>query len=225
MSFNINRYAPRKKSLFRRLKIQWKLYLRSLKKKNIEEIKQEPEQQNSYNVGCFIWCIIIVVFSLRLNSYYNFNYKNSIPMPHILGEFDYKKNGPFSDYIRITGLENIVGENTASLGIAELFCDIKYNKCTETRTAILRLNEVCIFVYNNEYTIKYKDNNKIIFDNFVGTTIGEIDLNTKTLTYSIKKAGFEGKPRRVEVITNQEQIDKLEKTIINKYLKKGLFKD
>ena len=167
-----------------------------------------------------IFLLITLIIGAQLLENFNYNYRYSIAMPTIIGEFNISDN-----YIHIAGLENIIGDNIASLTYSELYCIPSRKWCNENYFGIMGLgNQISIFPYNKEYTIKYIDNNKILFDN--GAFIsGEIDLNSKTLIYTIKNAGFEhNETRKIEVITNNKEIEKLEKKIIKKHLKRRMFK-
>lgn len=167
-----------------------------------------------YTVLGFIFLILGIYLFDKISSQYNYNYKYSIAMPTIIGK--YNKN---NDFVEVEGLLKDF-DNTESLNYSETVCDFKYNTCNETRAAITK--GVFIFVYNDDFLIRYKDKNKIIFSNYAETKIGEIDLNTKKLEYTIKPLNAE--INKIEVITDNKEIEKLEKKIIKKYLKKQWFK-
>lgn len=228
--FNIDRYVPKKKnrSIFRLLKFYWKRYLRwnRLKYKKFEQEKEqenllnvEEKQYNNENIGCLFTIIIIILGFLYLPSYFEQNITYSIAMPKIVGKFDYNKD---LNIISIWGLENIINEKTASLAYSEIFCMIDYNECTENRLAVTNFtNKNMMFPYHNEYKINYFGNNKLIISNDDNNVTGEIDLIAKTITFTTTSMFNE--PRKIEILTDNEKIAKLEKEIIHKYLKVKLF--
>lgn len=170
-------------------------------------------------IGCFIAFtllgFIILIVGHILIDFYNINYRYSIAMPVILGDFYI--NG---DYIKIEGIENIINDEIATLGINEFTCDLFYKTCYENRAVVVGLaGQTNIFPYHNEYKITYYDKNKIIFKNDSLIKSGEIDLDMKTLVFNTTSI-FNKEPRKIEIITNNEQIKKLEKNIIKKHLKK-----
>jgi hypothetical protein len=79
---------------------------------------------------------------------------------------------------------------------------------------------------SEEYTVRYNDRDRIIFDNDTKNITGEIDLNFKTLIFTVKNAGISGnETRKIEIITDNNKIEDLEKKIIRKYLKRKIFKN
>ena len=183
-------------------------------------------------VCCILLTFILLIISLillrEIINQYNYNYKYSIAMPEIYGSFNNYINEKNTIYknVKVSGLENIINDEIASLGINETNCILDYQKCYENRVAINGLGgQISIFPYSNEYNIKYSDKNKIIFSNEIGNVIGEIDLNNKILIYTIKGTFFNEKEvRQVEIITDNKKIEKLEKQIIKKHLKRKWFK-
>lgn len=175
----------------------------------------------SYIIASIIGVLILffLAFKLffRVKTYIEENYIYSIPMPKIIGDFNY---GTANDFVRVLGVEKIVGEETAGLGYTELTCFFKSKTCTEYRWAVSNISGIAIFPYFNEYKIKYKDENKLLFSDYTRNVNGEIDLNAETLSYTIKKAGLDLTPRKVEIVTDFKEIKKLEKHIISKYLRK-----
>lgn len=171
-------------------------------------------------VGSLMFCCIILFFGSYIYSLYETNYKYSIAMPTILGRFDIENNN-----ITIWGIENIVGDDIATLNYNEFTCYIPYKICSEKRVVVMGLgNQISIFPYNDEYKITYRDKNKIIIASQNKNISGEIDLNMKTISFTIPKAGFAGKPRKIEILTDNRKIEELEKKIIHKHLKKKLLK-
>ena len=175
-------------------------------------------------VGIIFLTLIGLLFLLYLwgeiTSQYNYNHKYSIAMPTIVGNY-YNIN----NIVKVSGLENIINEQIASISYNETSCFIQDNICYENRFSIAGLgNQISIFPYSHDYPIKYKDKNKIVYGDYIENTTCEIDLIMETLTCTLKKAGFENKPRKIEVITDDKEIEKLEKKIIRKYLKKEWFK-
>ena len=165
----------------------------------------------------FILCFFLLG---KISGQYTFNHKYSIAMPTILGKFEVK-----NDYIQIWGLNKIIDDEIANLLITEFTCIPSLKHCAENRVGITSwANEVIIAPYHYEYYIKFADNNKILFEENKNS-YGEINLNTKKLIFTQKNAGFEGNlTRKIEVITDNKEIEKLEKKIIRKYLKKEWFK-
>lgn len=236
MPFDINRYTIKKKSFIERFKRNLKAY----KLKNIRKYRDFNKRQktgnNPQNIGetskklpkwisqlfktiglitiGFICLILLFIGFSFISRYYIIHVKYSIPMPQIIGYFIRNKE---KNSINICGLENIINENTASLSYTELNCLLGHNVCYENRYSISNLRGVMIFPYSNEYVIKYQDQNKIIISNYVGKTTGEIDLITETVTFTTRSF-FDNSPRRIEIITDNEKIKKLEKEIIKKYL-------
>lgn len=197
-------------------------------KENLEQTLIKKEQENALNVnkgqysneniGCLFTIIIIILGFLYLPSYFEQNITYSIAMPKIVGKFDYNKD---LNIISIWGLENIINEKTATLAYSEISCIIKNNRCTENRLAISNLaNKNTMFPYHNEYKINYFGNNKLIISDDNNIT-GEIDLIAKTITFTTTTMSNE--PRKIEILTDNEKIAKLEKEIIRKYLKVKLF--
>lgn len=166
-------------------------------------------------IGLLIILLIILFLFTTVKTHIEKKYLYSIPMPEWTGNFSISKG-----QVAINGIENIVGEETAGLGYSELFCVLKNNACYETRIAFINIRGVSAFPYSKEYIIKYKDENKLLFSDYTGNINGEIDLNARTLSYTIKKAGLDLTPRKVEIVTDNEKIKKLEKHIIRKYLRK-----
>ena len=152
---------------------------------------------------CLLGIILLIVLLLFTNviaDQYNYNHKYSIAMPTIMGEYNVS-----NDSIKISGLNNIKNENIASLVYTEMYC-----------------NQISIFPYHYEYAIKYADKNKILFEDDLFTS-GEIDLNAKTLVFTVKNAGIDNKETRIiEILTDNKEIEKLEKKIISKYLKRKI---
>lgn len=228
--FNIDRYVPKKKnrSIFRLLKFYWKRYLRwnRLKYKKFEQEKEQEnhlnvdeKQYNNENLGYLFILIVVILGFLYLPSYFKQNVMYSIAMPKIVGKFDYDKK---LNTVSIEGLENIINEKTASLAYSEIFCMIEYNRCTENRLAVSNFaNKNMMFPYHNEYKINYFGNNKLIISSDDNNVTGEIDLITKTITFTT--TSMFNKPRKIEILTDNEKIAKLEKEIIRKYLKVKLF--
>lgn len=174
-----------------------------------------------YLVFCLLGIMLLIVlfiFSNLISDQYKYNHKYSIAMPTILGEFNAE-----NDYVKISGLNNIKNDDIANLVYSEMTCIPSRKYCSENRYGIMGLgNQISIFPYHYDYTIKYADKNKILFEEDTKTS-GEIDLNAKTLVFTIKNAGFDSKETRiVEIITNNEEIEKLEKKIISKYLKRKI---
>ncbi len=173
-------------------------------------------------LGTVFVCLVILYFVFliccKLKNNWDYNHKYSISMPTITGEFNID-----GDWIHIYGLENLISnnDNIASLNVTELDCSLNYNKCSLNRVNIIGLwNSITIGAVNEEYNIKYKDKNKIIFSDLTERKTGEIDLNFKTASYTIKNAGLNNETRRYEILTNNQKIEKLEKMVIKKYLKK-----
>lgn len=198
-------------------------------KESWEKYQQEKEQENSLNVnkeqynnknlGCLFTLIIVILIFLYLPSYFRQNITYSIAMPEIIGKFNYDKE---LNTVNIEGLENIINEKTASLAYSEIFCMIEYNKCTENRLAVTNFtNKNMMFPYHNEYKINYFGNNKLIISNDDNNVTGEIDLIAKTITFTTTSMFNE--PQKIEILTDNEKIAKLEKEIIRKYLKVKLF--
>lgn len=181
-----------------------------------------------YRLLIGLFSIFILLLLLIIGSYfadfYNSNFKYSIATPQIMGEFRTDNNS-----IYVYGIENIVGEDIATLNINETRCMLSTSEksCFENRVVIIGLGEINVFPYHKEYRIKYADKNKILFDDKysdISETSGEIDLNSKTLTYTVKNAGINNnETRRIEVITDNQVIEKTEKQIIRRYLRKRLF--
>lgn len=209
-------------------------------KNNLDEleVKNEPNQKKKEKIFFKILTRIIQVFLMLLIlllililgaeiiKIYNYNHKYSIPMPIILGEFrDYSNKENSIRHVSVFGLESIVNDDIASLNINETSCFITNKSCIEKRAVALNLYEVSIFPYYNEYKITYIDENKILFKSVTSNDVtGEIDLNHKTLFYTVKNAGFNGaQTRKIEIITDNQRIEELEKKIIRKYLKMKLF--
>ena len=127
-------------------------------------------------------------------------------------------------------LKNIIDDNIATLNINETSCSLAkfMMSCLENRAVISGLGkQISIFPYHREYKIKYADKNRIIFSEEYPTlseVSGEIDLNSKTLIYTVKNAGINrNETRKIEVITDNAKIQELEKKIISKYLRKRMF--
>ena len=174
----------------------------------------------SYSLLSVILILVAFILLSELVENYNYNHKYSIAMPDILGQFDIDNGN-----IRISGIENIINDDIASLNYNETECNLHWKTCKENRVAIIGLgNQISIFPYHKEYKMKYADKNKILFDDGF-LTIGEIDLNAKTLTYTQNNTGIEhNQTRKIEIITNNKDIEKLEKKIIRKYLKRKCFR-
>lgn len=198
-------------------------------KENWYKYQQEKAQENALNVGgkqynnenldCLFTLMIIVFGFLYLSPYFKQNIVYSIAIPEIAGKFNYNKE---LNTVDIEGLENIINEKTASLAYSEIFCMIKYNRCTENRLAVSNFaNKNMMFPYHNEYKINYFGNNKLIISNDDNNVTGEIDLIAKTITFTTTSMFNE--PRKIEILTDNKQIAKLEKEIIRKYLKVKLF--
>lgn len=165
-----------------------------------------------------ILLIVLLLFTNIISDQYTYNHKYSIAMPTILGEFEAK-----NDYVKISGLNNIKNDKIANLVYSEMTCIPSRRYCSENRFGIMGLgNQISIFPYHYEYTIKYADKNNILFEEDIKTS-GEIDLNAKTLVFTLKNTGFDSKETRiVEIITDNKEIEKLEKEIISKYLRKKI---
>lgn len=162
-------------------------------------------------------CTVAVLFLLAclfllwgsVGDYYNYNVKYSIAMPEILGGFNVADTG----YISIQGIEK--GKNIGRLSYVDFYCYEDCHKLTATISGISSSNY--IQTGYDDYKITYRDNDKILFKNDVGVVSGEIDLNAKTLLYTIK---YPDSIEQIEVITDNEKIKNLEKKIIRKYLRK-----
>jgi hypothetical protein len=131
-------------------------------------------------------------------------------MPKIYGSFL-----PSDDYIWVHGIENIKTEDSASLVLVDLSCDLKAKYCTEEKVSIINFGGVAMHPYVNEYNIVYKDKHKVIFGD--GIVKGDIDLIEKTVKYTYKHSG-----KRTEIISNPSELYKMEKHIIRKHLRQGL---
>ena len=170
---------------------------------------------------CLLGIILLIVLLLFTNviaDQYNYNHKYSIAMPTIMGEYNVS-----NDSIKISGLNNIKNENIGSLVYTEMYCIPSRKYCSENRFGVMGLgNQISIFPYHYEYAIKYADKNKILFEDDLFTS-GEIDLNAKTLVFTVKNAGIDNKETRIiEILTDNKEIEKLEKKIISKYLKRKI---
>jgi len=165
-----------------------------------------------------ILLIVLLLFTNIISDQYTYNHKYSIAMPTILGEFEAK-----NDYVKISGLNNIKNDNIANLVYTEMTCIPSRKYCSENRFGVMGLgNQISIFPYHYEYAIKYADKNKILFEDDLFTS-GEIDLNAKTLVFAVKNAGIDNKETRIiEILTDNKEIEKLEKKIISKYLKRKI---
>ena len=137
---------------------------------------------------------------------------------------------PVIEEREVIGVENIIDDNIATLNINETSCSLAkfMMSCLENRAVISGLGkQISIFPYHREYKIKYADKNRIIFSEEYPTlseVSGEIDLNSKTLIYTVKNAGINrNETRKIEVITDNAKIQELEKKIISKYLRKRMF--
>lgn len=195
----------------------WKKYQQEKEQENALNVNKE--QYSNENIGCLITLIITVFSFLYFLPYFKQNMVYSIAMPEIIGKFNYDKK---LNTVSIEGLENIINEKTASLAYSEIFCMIEYNRCTENRLAISNLaNKNMMFPYHNEYKINYFGNNKLIISNDDNNVTGEIDLIAKTITFTTTT--MSNKSRKIEILTDNEKIAKLEKEIIRKYLKVKLF--
>ena len=167
--------------------------------------------------------LFVLIMGFKLVDYYNNNCRYSIAMPTIIGQFNTDNH-----WIEIYGVENIINDNIATLNINETTCSIKFMQCNENRIVITGLgNQISIFPHYNEYKIKYADKDRIIFvQNFpsLSEVSGEIDLNSKTLIYTVKNAGINhNETRKIEIITDNAKIQVLEKKVISKYLRKKMF--
>lgn len=172
----------------------------------------------SYMAYCVIALIVsVVIIALVMKAFetYESKVKYAIPMPHWIGRFDADKEAVYID-----GIEKITGEETASLAYSELSCLLGLNQCYENRLSFVNIQGVMVFPFNKEYIIKYKDKNKIIISNYAGTITGEIDLNMKTLFFVNTGGNYAETPRKTQIITDTEEIKKLEKHIIRRYLRK-----
>ena len=173
-----------------------------------------------------IFILLFLLFtSLKFIDFYDNNFKYSIATPTIIGQFNIDNN-----WIEIYGVENIIDDNIATLNINETSCSLAkfMMSCLENRAVISGLGkQISIFPYHREYKIKYADKNRIIFSEEYPTlseVSGEIDLNSKTLIYTVKNAGINrNETRKIEVITDNAKIQELEKKIISKYLRKRMF--
>ena len=223
MPLDISKFVEKKKkrNCFHTIKYLWLLYWRTL----LDFWRKSRGIIKSILKFCIktplilLSVIIILWVSSKLKSYIEDNFIYSIPMPNWIGQFT--QNG---DSIYIDGIEKIVDEETASLAYCEISCSLNFRTCWEKRLAFSNLgNYSMVFPYEKEYEIKYKDKNKVIFSTDIGTITGEIDLNMKTLFFVHNNAGFvERKPRKIQIITNNEEIKKIEKHIIRKYLRQGI---
>lgn len=168
---------------------------------------------------CLLGIILLILLLVFLNiivNQYNYNYKYSIAMPTIIGEYNVS-----NDMIQISGLNSIKNDNTANLVYTEMTCVPSQKYCSENRFGVMGLaNQISIFPYHYEYSIKYADKNKILFEG-ESRILGEIDLNAKTLVFTVKNIDT-NEARIIEVLTNNEDIEKLEKKIISKYLKRKI---
>ena len=175
-------------------------------------------------VGIIFLTLIVGLLLLYLwgeiTSQYNYNHKYSIAMPEIPGKFYIS-----DDYIEIWGLNKIKNDEIANLLYTELKCIPSQKYCVENRLGVMGFGRgTSMFPYHYEYYIKYMDNDKILFEED-SDSFGEINLNAKTLTFTQKHAGINSNlTRELEVITDDKEIEKLEKKIIRKYLKKEWFK-
>lgn len=169
-------------------------------------------------IGLLYIVVLIIALILwgQISNRYNYNYKYSIAMPTIIGKFEI-----YDDYIQVWGLNKIIDDEIANLVYSEFSCVPSERVCMENRVGFSGLGgDVFIFPYYSEYNISHIDNNKILF-NKNKNLFGEIDLNSKTLIFTEKNAGINGnKIRKTQVITDNNEIEKLEKKIIRKYLKK-----
>lgn len=201
----------------RKDKENWYKYQQEKAQENALNVNKE--QYSNENIGCLITLIITVLSFLYFLPYFKQNMVYSIAMPEIIGKFNYDKK---LNTVSIEGLENIINEKTASLAYSEIFCMIEYNRCTENRLAISNFaNKNMMFPYHNEYKINYFGNNKLIISNDDNNVTGEIDLIAKTITFTTTT--MSNKSRKIEILTDNKKIAKLEKEIIRKYLKVKLF--
>lgn len=201
----------------RKDKENWKKYQQEKEQENALNVNEK--QYNSENLGYLFLLIILILVFLYLPPYFKQNIMYSIAMPKIVGKFDYDKE---LNTVNVEGLENIINEKTASLAYSEIFCMIEYNRCTENRLAISNFtNENMMLPYHNEYKINYFGNNKLIISDDDKKITGEIDLIAKTITFTTTSMFNE--PKKIEILTDNEKIAKLEKEIIRKYLKVKLF--
>lgn len=170
-----------------------------------------------YALLSLIALLIILFLCGEISTQYKYNHQYSIAMPKIIGEFEVRNNS-----VTIFGVEKSLNDELMSLRINETKC--YSNICQEKRAVISGIGGNGVYPYYKEYKIKYADKNKIIFGDAIGIFTGEIDLNAKTLIHTIRydnlKNGFE----KIEVITDNKEIKKLEKQIIRKYLKRKWFK-
>lgn len=202
MGFDVNKYAKSNK------KHKFKAYVRFYNRK-LRILKVIFK-----GIFGLFWLILLIgaVFIISFVIWDNIErkYLYSIPLPEITGRFDLNSQG-----LVVWGVENVVGQNTATLKFVELECYDR--KCVENSISIMNLKGVFMFPYHREYEIKYIDKNKILYggDNYSGT----IDLINKTVSFSCL-GGFDNKPRQIEIVTDNEKIKKLEKRIIRKYLRK-----
>lgn len=166
-------------------------------------------------LGVIVLSLLILFLLLSFVDFYKKNYKYSIGMPNIFTNFEIK-----DDIIEISGIENIVGGNIATLDISYFTCDLKNKVCFEKRVNVTNIRGVMIFPYYNEYEVKYADNSKVLFTD--GKTNGEIDLIAKTITFTTYSF-FDNKPRKIEIITDKHKAQELSNKIIRKYLKYNFF--
>lgn len=169
----------------------------------------------TYCVIALIVSVVIIALIMKALETYESKVKYAIPMPHWIGRFDADKEAVYID-----GIEIITGEETASLVYNELSCFLKLNQCHENRLSFVNIRGVMVFPFSEAYSIKYKDKNKIIISNYTGTITGEIDLNMKTLFFVNTGGKYVKNPRKTQVVTDTEEIKKLEKHIISRYLRK-----
>lgn len=184
--------------------------------RSLEEAFKDKNTKIAFWVAIIISILIFIIFCNHYQKYL-YNHKYSIAMPTITGEFDIEDK-----FIKISGIKNYTKEQVATLSYSELNCLPTFidKPCTELSVVVSGWGDaVYIFPYQEEYKIKYMDKNKILFSNFDNTKTGEIDLNFKTLIYTIKNDKLNNEVQKIEVITDNEEIEKLEKYIIKKYLK------
>lgn len=173
-----------------------------------------------YTILGLITLLIVLYLCGEITNQYNYNHKYSIAMPTIVGMFETN-----NDYVNVYGLENSFEGDLRGLHINDTSCFLSINQCIEKRAVVTGFgNQIGIYAYYDEYAIKYADKNKIIFSNLIGNVTGEIDLNLKTLIYTIKNQQLKNGFEKIEIITDNKEIEKLEKKIIRKNLKKEWFK-
>ena len=185
---------------------------------NIKEIMKKIFKFIGIGLLCIIVLIIALILWGEISSQYNYNHKYSIAMPTILGKFEI-----YDDYIQVWGLNKFIDDEIANLLYSEFSCVPSERVCIENRIGVTGImSDIFLFPYHYEYNISHIDNNKILFEKDENS-FGEIDLNSKTLIFTEKNAGINrNEIRKTQVITDNKEIEKLEKRIIKKIFKKRM---